>query len=417
MGVLPVMHQRKRQRPSRYAVWLAVFVFLGLPILILGEQSRPALERARVLFHSGQFDQAEAMLRPVIAADPDNVDAHLLLGESLAMQDQRSAAIEELTTAIRLQPGSATGYNILGTVLERFLETDAAQKAFTRAIELDPQLADAQVSLALLLAQSGDLAGAAQHLDTAIKLEGTKPTAAVPHYLRGKVDLQQNDYVKASGEFQAALRVRPNYPEAWFLLGVARRAVLDDAGALNAFRRAAELSPHDFNVQYELGSEYLRQGKPREAVVCLKKALIIMPDDWGALYKLQRALRQAGDTVEANEYDARLRQLVHKDDQAGQHSMEAKQDDDDGVALEQRGDVIGALEKYRAASELVPDQDGYRLNYALALCRLNRWDEGIAEMREIVRRDPNNADAQRALYIAQDKANAAAHRDTSAQHP
>jgi predicted Zn-dependent protease len=71
---------------------------------------------------------------------------------------------------------------------------------------------------------------------------------------------------------------------------------------------------------------------------------------------------------------------------------------------------VGALEKYRAASGLAPEQDGYRLNFALALCRLNRWDEGIAEMREIIRRDPNNADAQRALYIAEDKAKLASHR-------
>ncbi len=185
---------------------------------------------------------------------------------------------------------------------------------------------------------------------------------------------------------------------------------MDDAGALNAFRRAAELAPQDFHAQYELGSEYLSLGKTQAAVVCLKRALLLAPEDWGTLYKLQRALRQAGDAAEANEYEGRLRQLVHKDDQAGQHSMEAQRDDNEGVALEQRGDIVGALEKYRAASELAPEQDGYRLNFALALCRLNRWDEGIAEMREIVRRDPNNADAQRALYIAEDKAKLASHR-------
>lgn len=416
MWVLPLTPHRL-VRSVRYAIWLAVFVLMGRPLLVPGQQSRPTLERARVLFRSGEFAQAEAMLRPILTSDPGNGDAHLLLGESLAMQDQRSAAIEELSTAVRLQPNSAAAYNILGTVLARFLETDAAQKAFTRAIELDPHLPDARVSLALLLAQSGNLTGAGEQLDAAIQLEGTKPGVAVPRYLRGKVDLEQNDFVKASAELQAAVRVRPNYPEAWFLLGVARRAQLDNAGALDAFKRAAELTPHDFHAQYELGSEYLRLGKPREAVLCLKKALLLSPDDWAALYKLQRALRQAGDTAEADKDDARLRQLVHQDDQAGQHSMEAKRDDDEGVALEQQGDLLGALEKYRAASELVPEQDGYRLNFALALCRLNRWDEGISEMREIVRRDPNNADAQRALYIAQDKAKSAGHRAASVEHP
>jgi tetratricopeptide (TPR) repeat protein len=389
---------------------VAVFVSLVLPLSVPGQQTTATLDRAQALYRSGQFHQAETLLRPLTASDPGNVEAHLLLGECFAMQQERSAAIEEVTKAIRLRPGSAVAYNTLGTVLGRFLETDAAQKAFTRAVELDPHMAEAHVSLALLLAQAGNLNGAAEHLDRAIELEGSKPGVAVPHYLRGKVALEQNDYVKASAEFQAAIKARANYAEAWLLLGVARRARLDDAGALNAFRRAAELNPQDFHALYELGSEYLSLGKPQTAVVYLKRALLLAPEDWGTLYKLQRALRQAGDVAEANEYEDRLRRLVHKDDQAGQHSMEAQRDDNQGVALEQRGDIVGALEKYRAASELAPEQDGYRLNFALALCRLNRWDEGIAEMREIIRRDPNNADAQRALYIAEDKAKLASHR-------
>ncbi len=396
----------KRGGAGLHLIWVA-FVSLLLPLSVPGQQPTATLDRAQTLYRSGRFQQAETLLRRLTAADPGNFDAHLLLGECLAMQQERSAAIEELTAAIRLRPGSAVAYNTLGTVLGRFLETDAAQKAFTRAIELDPHMAEAHVGLALLLAQAGDLKGAAGHLDTAIELEGSKAGAAVPHYLRGKVAVEQNDYVKAAAEFRAAIKARPNYAEARLMLGVARRALLDDTGALTAFRRAADLAPQDFHAQYELGSEYLSLGKPQAAVPYLKKALLLAPEDWGTLYKLQRALRQAGDVTEANAYEVRLRQLVHKDDQAGQHSMEAQREDNEGVALEKQGDVVGALEKYRAACELAPEQDGYRLNFALALCRLNRWDEGIAEMREIVRRDPNNADAQRALYIAEDKARSA----------
>jgi tetratricopeptide (TPR) repeat protein len=375
----------------------------AIPLPAPGQQSSP-LREAQALFASGQYAKAESLLRPVVTAEPNNTNAHVVLGECLAMQDQRSAAIDELTTAVRLEPNSAAVQNTLGTVLERFLETDAARQAFTRAISLDPNLAEAHVSLALLLAQSGDLTSAAEHLDIAIHLEGNRPSVAVARYLRGKLAVQQNDYPKAIRELQAAVAVRPAYQQAWLMLGIARRASLDDASALIAFRRAAELDPRDFNAQYELGSEYLSQGKPRDAVVYLKKAQLLSPEDWGTLYKLERAARQEHDVAAANQYEARLRQLVHQNDQNGQRSLEAQQQDNEGVELEKQGDILGALEKYRAASDLVPDEDGYRLNFALALCRLNRWDQGISEMRDIVRRDPNNADAQKALFIAQDKA-------------
>jgi predicted Zn-dependent protease len=73
------------------------------------------------------------------------------------------------------------------------------------------------------------------------------------------------------------------------------------------------------------------------------------------------------------------------------------------MALEKAGDVRAALEKYRAALDLDPTDVVLRLNYGLALCRLGRWQEGAAELREVLRLDPNNAHAAKALYIAIDE--------------
>jgi hypothetical protein len=45
-------------------------------------------------------------------------------------------------------------------------------------------------------------------------------------------------------------------------------------------------------------------------------------------------------------------------------------------------------------------------NYALALCRLGRWQDGVVELREVLRLDPDSADAANALYIAREQAKA-----------
>jgi len=47
------------------------------------------------------------MLRQTIAADPNNVDARVLLGSTLAVQGIRGEAIEQLAEAVRLNPNSA----------------------------------------------------------------------------------------------------------------------------------------------------------------------------------------------------------------------------------------------------------------------------------------------------------------------
>ena len=60
----------------------------------------------------------------------------------------------------------------------------------------------------------------------------------------------------------------------------------------------------------------------------------------------------------------------------------------------------GALEKYRAALDLVPSHVGIRVNFAVALLRLGQWKEGLAQLREAVRREPGNAMFQAVLNDA-----------------
>lgn len=371
--------------------------------------AQPAsLDAARKLMQSGSYAGAAGALRLIVQSHPDDADAHLLLGEVYALHGERSASIDQFTEAIRLRPDSPATYNMLGNALSRFAENEAAEKAFRTAIGLDPNLASARVNLALILAQNTDLEGAASELDAAIRLQGHRPDAALSHYLRGKIYLAQDRPDAASAELETAIKLQPQYAEAWFLLGTVRRAAFEDAAALKAFERAVALDSANMNYQYELGSEYLWQGKAHLAALHLNKALAGMPDDRSVLYKLQRALREDNRPEEARQIEARMHDLVAKADATGTHAIAAQQLDDQGLSLENQGDLAGALEKYRGAVELAPDEDGFRLNYALALCRLHHCNEGISEMREILRHDPSNDGARRALFIAQDRAKAEA---------
>jgi hypothetical protein len=37
------------------------------------------------------------------------------------------------------------------------------------------------------------------------------------------------------------------------------------------------------------------------------------------------------------------------------------------------------------------------------LCRIGKWQEGIAQLQEVLKQDPDNADAAKALFIAQEE--------------
>lgn len=363
-----------------------------------------SLDEALRLFNAGAYDRASQLLEPEVKAHPEDADAHLLLGQIYAVQGQRSEAIQELSRTVELKPDSAVAYNILGTALNRFAEFEAARKAFEQAVALDPKMIEAHINLAMTLAESSDLDGAAAQLRAAIALGPHSPSAARAHYLLGKIYEDQQP-VHAIEELTTAAKIDSKDAQTWLELGELKTESGDEAGALTAFQYAAELHPRDADAQYQLGSQYLIAGNWHEAVVHLQLARKAMPKPTLALlYKLDRALRKVGDNQEAQQVRAETQALLAQDSEANEHFQQAESLDHDGVVLEQQGDAAKAVEKYRAALEINPQQNRYRYNYALALCRVGHWQQGIAELNELLENEPGNIDARRALFIAKDKA-------------
>jgi tetratricopeptide (TPR) repeat protein len=362
------------------------------------------LDEARRLFNAGAYDRASQLLDAELRTHPQSGDAHLLLGQIYALQGRRSEAIQVLSRAIEIEPNSAAAYNMLGTALNRFAEFDAARTAFEKAVALDPKMAEAHINLAMALAESGDMQSAASHLETAIELRPKAPSAARAHYLLAKI-YEDRDSIRAITELTTAAKIDPKDEQTWLELGSLKSESGDEAGALAAFQHAVVLNPEDAEAQYQLGSEYLIDGDGRQAVVHLELARKQMAKPTVALlYKLDRALRQTGNAQEAQRVRAQAQALVAQDSDANEHFQQAETLDHDGVTLEQQGDEARALDKYKAALEINPQQNRYRYNYALALCRLGRWQQGIAELNEVLENDPGNIDARRALFIARDKA-------------
>lgn len=396
-----------RSLTSIFSLRLFLLVFVVTPCL--WPQPTP-LDQARRLFNAGSYDRAAEILHSEIGAHPQNADAHLLLGQIDALQGQRTDAIDQLTRTIELQPNSAIAYNILGTTLERFAEFDEARKAFEQAVAHDPHMIDAHINLAMCLAESGDMKDAAGHLTTAIRLRPTGISAARAHYLLAKI-YEDQDSKRAIDELVTSAKLNPGDEQTWLELGGMRDAVGDQPGALAAFLHAVALTPRDPEAQYQLGSEYLAAGDARNAVPHLDLARKLMPKPTLALlYKLDRALRKIGDAQEAEKVRDEAKALLAQDSEANAHFQDAEGLEHDALSLQDGGDLAGALKKFKAALEINPQDNRFRYNYALALCHADHWQEGVAELNEVLENDPGNIDARRALFIAKDKAKLASNQ-------
>lgn len=374
-----------------------------------GHRSQPRTRRlqeevasAKDLMARGLLSEAIEKLRGLAKQDPQDADVHLLLGTALALIPERSESILELRRAIELRPAFAPAYNTLGMALARFGELDTARRAYEEAIKLDPRFIEAHTNLALVFAQRHEFTLATQHITRAIELTGNSPNGAYPHYLMGKMLYEQDKPDDAVKEFSLAIQVRPDFAEAYLALGLVRKKLQDDAGALQAFKKAVQYSPNDAIAQFELGAEYFRDNQTPDAIEHLQRAWDLNPGERKVLYQLCGALHKANRLDEASACEQKLLTLI-KGTQTADMST-AMQSNNEGVQLEKEGHLAAALEKYRTALKLFPSQTLFRRNLALVLCRLGRWEEGIAELKEVLKADPEDTVATRVLSIALENA-------------
>jgi len=366
----------------------SILLALVCAATLSAQQSK--LEQAWTLAAHGQSAQAIQLLQTLIASEPRNTDARLLLGSLLMEAGDKSASIEQLKTAAQQRPRSAEAQNALGEAYYKFGELDPARSAFENALAVNPNDGVAQLNLGQLLVAQADLDGAAKHLDRAIALLKQPEDAANANYLRAKIDSAQNRPRNAASLLETAVRLQPGFAEAWSELGQARKQLLDDAGALAAFEHAVSANPNDAVAQYRLGAEYLHQGKPQPAVDHLRQSYRLNPSDQSTLNALQMALRQNGDIDGANAVKQQLAQLLRDRDRINQNKLRAVQINNEGAALEKSGDLRGALAKYRDAAGLDPTHAGIRTNYGVALLRLGNWAEGLDELHQALQLEPQN---------------------------
>lgn len=85
----------------------------------------------------GRYDDAEAHLKAVIAAQPTNADAHHELGlvYSFIVHDD---CLKELEAAVRLNPDSITFLITLAKTRTMFGEYPEAKALFERVLAMDP---------------------------------------------------------------------------------------------------------------------------------------------------------------------------------------------------------------------------------------------------------------------------------------
>lgn len=212
--------------------------------------SEGSIERAAVLVDLRRFEEARALLVPVVA-DPDaGVAAWCLLALChRGLKDYKAARVAA-QRAIAADPEAEWGYRMLAIVLLDLNEPAPARKAAERAVALAPHLAETTHVLVVAV-----LAG---RWPTGMVEIAARGLAAAPHQAlswetAAMVSVHQGNWEEAERLARGGLAIDPQDADLMMLLGTALHGQGDRAAAADSYAAAARIDPTDQRGRQALG--------------------------------------------------------------------------------------------------------------------------------------------------------------------
>lgn len=251
-------------------------------------------------------------------------------------------------------------YGRLGEVYQAHALPGAAEAAYRNALALRPEDARRLYYFALLLAETGRPAEAAERLRAVLAREPENLPALVR---LGHAELEQGRNEAARDAFERASKLDPRAAAAHDGLGRAAFAAGDALVAAGHFERALELAPEADVVRYRLGQALRRLGRLEEAKTQLARS------GQREIRLRDPLLEQMAQIVAISALQAVL-ELVRAEDFSPRDVL--------GFALTQLGTLEGALDYLERT--LVSWQSGPEARPARARGRLHfvvggLWDE------------------------------------------
>jgi tetratricopeptide (TPR) repeat protein len=319
--------------------------------LTIDQRLAPAWDQKGLLAAEGnKWVEAANDFRHTLEADPNDLLAHLELGEMLLRSGDFETAARELETTLSLDPKVAGARYGLGLIRLQQGDFERAAAEFRRALELRPRYPDA--------------------------LEGL-----------GEVFLRQRAWQDAAAAFQQVLADKPDsltavngLATAWSRLGQKERAQKEFEKAQQMFRQ--DLNLRRAQGENNRGHELWHEGNLPAAIAAFRSALTIDPSYAEAHNNLGGVLWQQKDQAGAMaEFATAVRS---KPDYPEAHNNW-------GSALMFAGDVDPAVEQFRAALAARPGFASAHFNLGMALEKKQQWAEAEAALRRATVLDPDYA--------------------------
>ncbi len=209
------------------------------------DRFREIIQEAGHMIESFEQERAMKLLEEAFKLDRQNYELSFFLGEMYFNEGRLSRAQQFLETTLEVQPDHFDAAVLYGVLLHERGELDGAEHWLRRAIEISQDSFLPYFSLGAIYALQGEFISAQRYLEAAIELEPL-PQA---HYLLGTIFYEKGQLDKAIRSFQTAVKIDPEYEEAIYYLGLCYLDRNWNRKAMECFQQALELNPNKMEYQ------------------------------------------------------------------------------------------------------------------------------------------------------------------------
>jgi arylsulfatase A-like enzyme/Tfp pilus assembly protein PilF len=220
------------------------------------------LRQANSAVRDRRFDEAIPIVTAVLASDPRNAFATLVLGSAYMGKGSSREAITQFRRYLELVPTSSYAHQWMAICYVRLGERDLALREAEAALALDPRFTDARVLKAGVLATRGEHDAAIRVLREAIATDPEKPMIRLD---LAKILAEAGRRDEARAEYETALRLEPESVPALTGLGALLAGTGDLQGAEAALRRALGHDPEATQARFNLAQVLERAKRLAEA--------------------------------------------------------------------------------------------------------------------------------------------------------
>ena len=184
--------------------------------MLRGEFAEAWNARAKCLEESEDMAHVKEWVEGFVARQPEQTNAHLVMGLFLAQAGQSEQSIIAYKQSIALAPQSAHPHYFLAQIHERANHLEMAIKEYREAVRLDPSYAPARTNLGVAYQEQGRLEMAIPQYREVIKLH---PHDSVAHANLACALAEQGKFEPALQSYKEALRLNPKDAAVHFALG------------------------------------------------------------------------------------------------------------------------------------------------------------------------------------------------------